>query len=249
MIAFESLPTSRRNAHRIREDIDCLTPLADTVDRFLVPEVLDGHYQTVDNVDFGAALHEATGVPVSCAVLTAPRTKSALDARVKQLQDQGLGAQFIGPSSRQEVVEGYTVLEALQQYPGSGCVAIPNRSQEEDRLHAKLRYGAGWAASQILFQAATLGVDLPVFQTIAPVVKEKDLAFITHLGADTKGVNLSNARAKAEQVYRLAEHVCVSHVMQSNVQLAVDWTLDLAESAGIASRSIVVAESVKPSIL
>lgn len=216
---FEPTPPSARSspAH-VAEELERIAellrhqPRIDLVD---VPELVDenhsGHpyYRSGDVRRFGAALGEATRVPVAVNKVVAHLASGdALEEWAHETIGGGIHhAILVGGSSHFLPYPGPNVLEAnrrarphFQAVGGHlGNIAIPQRRGEAERLLSKTAAGASFFTTQILFdssQAIELArayavrcrseglAPAALVLSFAPLIDEQDAAFIRWLGAD-----------------------------------------------------------------
>ncbi len=212
-ILFEALPppTSASPA-KVRARVEALSPLRDLpLAAVNVPEVIGGHYETVEPRGFAATLQQEHDIPAVVNRITVYHTVDELGAWVRETRDD-FGIRdfvFVGGESRNQQYPGCGVTEALKALSGdigaaggrAGVITIPTRRgrqpDEPERLMAKQVAGASFAMSQILLEsehALQLQQDLttacrardlatpPIFWSLAPVRQVRDLDFLAWLG-------------------------------------------------------------------
>lgn len=196
-----------------------------------VPEIVNGHYQTVEPRSFAAALQRRLGVRAIVNRITVhhalPDLRSwATETRVGHaIQDLVL----VGGESSSQRHPGVGVVEALEglredvQTGGGhlGVVTIPTRRRkdldEPERLLRKQEAGADFAISQILCEPeaalrlqsdlaakSTARKPLTLFWSLAPVARPRDLEFLRWLGVDLPDGVRRDLLAAASPAARLA---------------------------------------------
>jgi 5,10-methylenetetrahydrofolate reductase len=212
-ILFEALPPQVDSSEAQWQDhLDLLDPLKHAgLAGVNVPEIVNGHYRTVEPRSFAAALQRRLGVRAILNRITVHHELAALQSWATESR-QGHGIHdlvLVGGESSSQTYPGVGVDEALQALrPGVGkagghlgVITIPTRRRkdldEPDRLLRKQRAGADFAVSQILCEpdaalrlqsdlaAKPLGSKpLTLFWSLAPVAKKRDLEFLKWLGVD-----------------------------------------------------------------
>jgi 5,10-methylenetetrahydrofolate reductase len=214
-VLFEALPPQVGSTQEQWQDhLGLLEPLRHAgLAGVNVPEIVNGHYTTVEPRAFAAALQRRLGVRAILNRITVhhslPELQSwATETRVGHaIHDLVLVG---GESSAQRhpgvgVVEALGGLRASVQAGGGhlGVVTIPTRRRkdldEPERLLRKQEAGADFAVSQILCEpeaALRLQADLAargpaaghkpltLFWSLAPVARKRDLEFLRWLGVD-----------------------------------------------------------------
>ncbi len=212
-ILFEALPPSTKaGPAKIRARVAALRPLRDLpLAGVNVPEVIGGHYETIEPRVFAARLQKEHNIPAIVNRITVYHTVPELARWVRETRDD-FGIRdfvFVGGESRTETYPGCGVGDALRGVAAdihaaggrAGVITIPTRRgrtpDEPERLMAKEIAGASFAMSQILLEsehALQLQQDLttacrtrdldtpPIFWSLAPVRQVRDLDFLAWLG-------------------------------------------------------------------
>lgn len=264
-ILFEALPT-RADGPGIETHLDELEPLkGQGLAGINVPEIINGHYHTVDPRTFALSAQRRLGVPAILNRITVHHSGDAFTQWIHETQTLGINSLvLVGGESSSETYPGIHVREALERASpvvDTGVITIPTRRSsqfdEPDRLLAKQDAGASFAISQILMEsqaASNLQTDLAahrkdalrLFWSLAPVRREKDLAFLRWLGVDVPrdvarwlqdaGSNASRARRSHDMNLAIARNLledaevagsgpigfCIEHVMAGNIDAAVE---------------------------
>lgn len=210
-LLFEALPTDAEFDRDGREfHLDMLRPLRTMgVAAVNVPEIIGGHYRTVDPTAFAAGVQETTGLPTVVNRITVQEPAAGLDRWVDAAAARGVDHYvFVGGESSQDAHVGPSVTQALEatrprlgDHQTVGCITIPTRRRpvldEPERLLRKHAAGADFAISQILGEsvsAADLQRDtaqhalehdatcIPLFWSLSPIVRTKDIRFLEWLG-------------------------------------------------------------------
>lgn len=142
------------------------TRLADALDSLFVPMIIDedsfrpGTFvEHEDPLDYQAALaRELPGLEAIVAQVTPFTPVAELEQRVARAREQSVDRMiFVGVPreyAASEVVGLYPD-QALDHFrhdlPGRGVITIPARANERDRLAAKVRSGANFAITQLLY--------------------------------------------------------------------------------------------------
>ena len=213
-ILFEALPPQVDSTEEQWQDhLDLLDPLKGAgLAGVNVPEIVNGHYQTVEPRSFAAALQRRLGVRAVLNRITVHHGLSALHSWATETR-VGHGIHdlvLVGGERATERYPGVGVVPALQGLAASvhkgrghlGVITIPTRRRQDfdepQRLLAKQAAGADFAISQILCEpaaalrlqqdlaaAASPGKAPPtLFWSLAPVAKKRDLEFLRWLGVD-----------------------------------------------------------------
>jgi 5,10-methylenetetrahydrofolate reductase len=212
-LLFEALPPQVDSSEAQWQDhLDLLDPLKHAgLAGVNVPEIVNGHYKTVEPRSFAAALQRRLGVRAILNRITVHHALPALQSWATETR-QGHGIHdlvLVGGERSTQPYPGIDVTSALHGLrPGVakanghlGVVTIPTRRRtvldEPERLLRKQQAGADFAISQILCEAeaarrlqadvaATLGGRKPLtlFWSLAPVAKKRDLEFLAWLGVD-----------------------------------------------------------------
>lgn len=212
-ILFEALPPQVDSSEAQWQDhLDLLDPLKHAgLAGVNVPEIVNGHYRTVEPRSFAAALQRRLGVRAVLNRITVHHTLPALQSWATETR-QGHGIHdlvLVGGERSTEPYPGVGVTAALEALrPGLaranghlGVITIPTRRRadldEPERLRRKQQAGADFAISQILCEpeaaqrlqsdvAATWGGRKPLtlFWSLAPVAKKRDLEFLAWLGVE-----------------------------------------------------------------
>ncbi|MFZ0892535.1 MAG: hypothetical protein WB778_09430 [Thermoplasmata archaeon] len=218
-LLFEPVPQgSRVNPARAEHHFESLVQLIQNVprvDAVIIPELVDEnhdgqpYYRSGDIRAFGQKIQERTGreAIVNKVVAHLPDLDS-VGAWAEETVRRGLKhAILVGGSSRYIPYPGPSVIEAdarcrsvLQGAGGSlGNIAIPQRAGEAHRMLAKVRAGATYFTTQIVFDSESVlkmlhDYDLlcrqsglkpaTVLLSLAPIGDETDAEFIRWLGGD-----------------------------------------------------------------
>lgn len=211
-LLFEALPPKLESDDEQWQDhLDLLHPLRQAgLAAVNVPEVVNGHYQTVSPRAFAAALQRHLGVRAIVNRITVHHTAPALQGWAAETR-QGAGIKdfvLVGGESSKERYPGIGVGQALEALrPATeraggtlGVITIAHRRRadhdEPQRLVAKQQAGARFAVSQILCRpedAVALQRDyaavapagrtpLTLFWSLAPVARQRDVEFLKWLG-------------------------------------------------------------------
>lgn len=212
-ILFEALPPRVDSTEEQWQDqLGLLDPLKHAgLAGVNVPEIVNGHYTTVEPRAFAAALQRRLGVR---AVLDRITVHHALPALQSWATETRLGhgihdLVLVGGETSRESYPGVQVEPALAGLGPSmrsggghlGVITIPTRRRqvldEPERLARKQAAGADFAISQILCEpeaALRLQADVARFQpdrkpltlfwSLAPVAKKRDLEFLDWLGVE-----------------------------------------------------------------
>lgn len=211
-ILFEALPPQVESTHEQWQDhLGLLDPLKRAgLAGINVPEIVNGHYRTVEPRAFAAALQRRLGVRALLNRITVHHPLPQLRAWVAETS-VGHGITdfvLVGGERSGEAYPGVGVVPALEALRAPvaksgghlGVITIPTRRRpdldEPQRLLRKQAAGADLAVSQILCEpesALRLQADLaaasPPGQTpltlvwsLAPVARPRDLAFLEWLG-------------------------------------------------------------------
>jgi 5,10-methylenetetrahydrofolate reductase len=212
-ILFEALPPQVDSSEAQWQDhLDLLDPLRHAgLAGVNVPEIVNGHYRTVEPRSFAAALQRRLGVRAILNRITVHHELPALQSWATETR-QGHGIHdlvLVGGERSTEAYPGVGVTDALQALrPGVakanghlGVITIPTRRRsdldEPRRLLLKQQAGADFAVSQILCEAdaalrlqADLAAASPgrkpptLLWSLAPVARKRDLEFLAWLGVD-----------------------------------------------------------------
>ena len=275
-ILFEALPPRRDATHgQWQDQLELLDPLLHLgIEGVNVPEIVNGHYETVEPRAFAVALQARLRVKAIVNRITVHHPLPDLLQWVQaSARDFGIrDFVFVGGERRTEKYPGPSLSDALPYLAAAakkaggqaGVITIPTRRRpdldEPSRLLAKQAAGASFAVSQILCEstfACRLQADLagaadaggeaqmPVYWSLAPAGKKADVEFLGWLGvhvppefvstvmdggategrlARSRAWNLRIARDLLEHAERVgaAPRFCVEHVMQHNIEAAVD---------------------------
>ncbi len=257
---YEALPTrAAADADERESHLERLVPVAEAgATGFLVPELSDAPIPAMDNLEFAAALHERTGLPVRIAILTASRTHEELQERIAAATAAGVcGFLMVGKSSSDEPARGPDVIEALHACDAEcGVVTIPHRNRngrESARLHAKQSAGARFAVTQILYDTDEAlrtvhnlrqkgGEPLRIMIGIAPAQRRSDVRLLRALGVVVPPA--LDVAKPGQAAFDLAidtartlladidgpSGVCVSHITYSNIEAAIDLLATVREA-------------------
>ncbi|MEK6976264.1 MAG: hypothetical protein AABY18_07980 [Candidatus Thermoplasmatota archaeon] len=237
-ILFEALPPQVESTDEQWQDhLDLLDPLRRAgLAAINVPEIVNGHYTTVEPRAFAAALQRRLGTKVILNRITVHHTLPQLRGWVAESR-LGHGIDtfvLVGGESSKQTYPGATVLDALhglrppvEAAKGAlGVITIPTRRRpvgdEPERLLAKAAAGARFAISQILCEpgaAVRLQKDLAeaaqssgraapqLFWSLAPVARPRDLDFLKWLGVDIPPAVEGELRGAATPAARLEASV------------------------------------------
>jgi 5,10-methylenetetrahydrofolate reductase len=214
-ILFEALPPQvESTAEQWQDHLDQLDPLRRAgLAGVNVPEIVNGHYRTVEPRAFAAALQRRLGTKAILNRITVHHTLPQLrgwvaETRVGHDIDTFVlvgGESAATPYPGAGVVEALDALRPTVEATGGalGVITIPTRRRaaldEPQRLLAKSAAGARFAISQILCEpaaavrlqrdlgtaAAATGRDAPrLFWSLAPVARPRDLEFLKWLGVE-----------------------------------------------------------------
>jgi 5,10-methylenetetrahydrofolate reductase len=232
-ILFEALPPQVESTEEQWQDhLDLLDPLRRAgLAGVNVPEIVNGHYQTVEPRAFAAALQRRLGVRAILNRITVHHPLPQLQSWVTETR-LGSGIHdfvLVGGERSGESYPGVGVLPALEALRGGversngrlGVITIPTRRRadldEPERLLRKQAAGASFAVSQILCEpeaalrlqgdlatAAPRGSKpLSLFWSLAPVARRRDLDFLQWLGVDIPANVRKDLVAAAEGTARL----------------------------------------------
>ncbi|MHB1261507.1 MAG: hypothetical protein ACYC2H_07305 [Thermoplasmatota archaeon] len=213
-LLFEALPPRVESTEEQWQDhLDHLDPLRHAgLAGVNVPEIVNGHYRTVEPRSFAAALQRRLGVRAVLNRITVHHTLPQLQSWAAETR-LGHGIHdlvLVGGERSTEPYPGVGVLPALEGLrPGAnksrghlGVITIPTRRRkvldEPQRLVQKQEAGADFAVSQILCEpeaALRLQSDLAtaapagrrpltLFWSLAPVARKRDLEFLDWLGVE-----------------------------------------------------------------
>jgi 5,10-methylenetetrahydrofolate reductase len=213
-ILFEALPPQVDSTEEQWQDhLDLLGPLQKAgLAGVNVPEIVNGHYRTVEPPAFAAALQRRLAVRAILNRITVHHPLPQLQAWTAETTlSTGIhDFVLVGGESSKQAHAGTEVLPALQGLRGPvsrshghlGVITIPTRRRsdldEPQRLLRKQDAGADFAISQILCEpeaALRLQSDLrtacgpgrqplTLFWSLAPVARKRDLEFLAWLGVD-----------------------------------------------------------------
>jgi len=233
-ILFEALPPQvDSSAEQWQDHLGLLDPLKHAgLAGVNVPEIVNGHYTTVEPRAFASALQRRLGVRAILNRITVHHALPALRSWATQTR-LGSGIHdfvLVGGERSSEAYPGVGVVPALQALsPGVrkanghlGVITIPTRRRpdldEPQRLLAKQAAGASFAVSQILCEpeaalrlqsdlaaAAPPGTAPPtLFWSLAPVARKRDLEFLDWLGVATPVAVRKDLLGRADGAARLA---------------------------------------------
>jgi 5,10-methylenetetrahydrofolate reductase len=253
-ILFEALPPQvGATEGQWQDHLDLLDPLRSAgLAAVNVPEVVNGHYRTVEPRSFAAALQRRLGVRAIVNRITVHHSLPDLQSWATETR-VGHGIQdlvLVGGESSDKPHPGVGVVEALEGLHGEvraggghlGVVTIPTRRREDldepERLLRKQAAGADFAVSQILCEpeaALRLQSDLAakapdrgpltLFWSLAPVARPRDLEFLRWLGVDLPDGVRRDLLAAADPETRLER----SHALNLAIARRL---LEGAEAAG-----------------
>ncbi|HJQ93112.1 MAG TPA: hypothetical protein VJ874_02375 [Candidatus Thermoplasmatota archaeon] len=253
-ILFEALPPQVESTDEQWQDhLHLLDPLKHAgLAGVNVPEIINGHYKTVEPRSFAAALQRRLGVRAILNRITVHRTVPAFQAWASETR-LGHGIHdlvAVGGEASSQAYPGVGVVEALQALrPGVakagghvGVITIPTRRRpdldEPQRLLRKQDAGADFAVSQILCEAAAAARlqqdlataapagrrSLTLFWSLAPVARKRDLEFLEWLGVDVPPAVRTRLLAEPE-----AKRVALSHQLNLGIARRL---LEATESGG-----------------
>lgn len=231
-ILFEALPPQVGSTQEQWQDhLHLLDPLRGAgLAAVNVPEIVNGHYTTVEPRSFAAALQRRLGVRAIVNRITVHHPLPALRswATETRLGHAIHDLVLVGGESSAQPHSGVGVVEALRglrpevERAGGhlGVVTIPTRRRkdldEPDRLIQKQEAGASFAISQILCEpeaALRLQSDLAaraagrkpltLFWSLAPVARKRDLDFLRWLGVEVPKGASAHLLAEADPAVRL----------------------------------------------
>jgi len=218
-LVFEPVPPgaraspARSEAH-LRELVDLVQGLP-RIDAVNIPELVDEnhdgrpYYRSGDPRRFARELVDRTGAEIIVNKVVAHMASGrALETWARETIDRGIRhLVLVGGSSRYIPYPGPSVAEAnrvcrpiLDGANGHlGNIAIPQRTGEPHRMVLKIRSGATFFTTQIVFDAEAAvrmvreygrlcgesGIDpAPVLLSVAPIADDGDAQFVRWLGAD-----------------------------------------------------------------
>lgn len=216
---FEPVPpAARAKPARAAAEVDALVELIRSIpriDAIDVPELVDENhegrpfYRTGDPREFGRALADRTGREVVVNKVVAHLdSPEAIERWAAETVRMGIRhVVLVGGTSRYIPYPGPGVTEAnrvcrpIVERAGGlvGNITIPEREGEPHRMLSKVRAGAAFFTTQIVFDADTAFqmiqqfdllcrqaslAPVPVLLSFAPLVDEQDAEFIRWLGAD-----------------------------------------------------------------
>lgn len=254
-LLFEALPPQVESTEEQWQDhLDLLDPLRRAgLAGINVPEIVNGHYRTVEPRSFAAALQRRLGVRAILNRITVHHTLPQLRAWVAETS-VGHGITdfvLVGGERSAEAYPGVGVVPALEGLRAPvrkagghlGVITIPTRRRpdldEPQRLLRKQAAGADLAVSQILCEAGSalrLQADLAaaappgqaplaLFWSLAPVARPRDLAFLEWLGVEVPPAVKKGLLDEPTVAARLAR----SHELNLGIARAL---LEGAEKAG-----------------
>jgi 5,10-methylenetetrahydrofolate reductase len=213
-ILFEALPPQVESTDEQWQDhLHLLDPLRHAgLAGINVPEIVNGHYKTVEPRAFAGALQRRLGLRAILNRITVHQTLPQLQSWAAETRHaNGIhDLVLVGGERSTERYPGIGVLPALHGLRPSttranghlGVITIPTRRRKEldepQRLVQKQDAGADFAVSQILCEpeaALRLQSDLlaaspagrrplTLFWSLAPVARKRDLEFLAWLGVD-----------------------------------------------------------------
>ena len=210
-LLFEALPPQVDSSEGQWQDhLELLDPLRRAgLAGVNVPEIVNGHYRTVEPRSFAAALQRRLGVRAIVNRITVHHGAAALQswAAETRLAHGVRDLVLVGGESGAQAYPGIGVVPALEALAGPahhadgqiGVITIPTRRRktldEPERLLRKQAAGADFAVSQILCEpdaalrlqgdvtaAAAPRKPLTLYWSLAPVAKPRDLEFLAWLG-------------------------------------------------------------------
>lgn len=253
-VLFEALPPQVDSTEEQWQDhLELLDPLKHSgLAGVNVPEIVNGHYTTVEPRSFAAALQRRLGVRAILNRITVHHSTPALQSWATETR-VGHGIHdlvLVGGEKGTDTYPGVGVVPALQALGPSvhrgggnlGVITIPTRRRadldEPQRMLAKQAAGADFAISQILCEpeaALRLQQDLAaaadgkrpptLFWSLAPVARTRDVGFLDWLGVDLPAGVRKDLLGAATPEARLA------HSKKANLAIA-RRLLEGAEAAG-----------------
>ncbi|HUR24397.1 MAG TPA: hypothetical protein VM327_00085 [Candidatus Thermoplasmatota archaeon] len=252
-ILFEALPPQLESTDEQWQDhLHLLDPLKHAgLAGVNVPEIVNGHYKTVEPRSFAGALQRRLGVRAVLNRITVHHQLPALQAWASETRaGHGiLDLVVVGGERSAERYPGVGVVDAIEGLrPGVskagghlGVITIPTRRRpdldEPQRLLRKQAAGADFAVSQILCEpkaAQALQADLAkatggrspltLFWSLAPVARKRDLEFLEWLGVEVPPAVHKELLAESPE-----KRVRLSHRLNLGIARRL---LEGAESAG-----------------
>jgi 5,10-methylenetetrahydrofolate reductase len=253
-ILFEALPPRVDSTEEQWQDqLGLLDPLRHAgLAGVNVPEIVNGHYTTVEPRTFAAALQRRLGVRAVLDRITVHHPLPALQSWAAETR-LGHGIHdlvLVGGERSTEAYPGVPVEPALEGLGPAvrragghlGVITIPTRRRtildEPERLARKQAAGADFAISQILCEpgaALRLQADVAAFRperkpltllwSLAPVARKRDLEFLDWLGVEVPARTRQDLLAIADDGRRLER----SHDLNESIARRL---LEGAEAAG-----------------
>jgi 5,10-methylenetetrahydrofolate reductase len=242
-ILFEALPPQLHSTEEQWQDhLELLDPLRHAgLAGVNVPEIVNGHYTTVDPRSFAAALQRRLAVRAILNRITVHHPLPALLSWATETR-AGHGIHdlvLVGGERSNQPYPGASVNESLQALRAPvtrsgghlGVITIPTRRRsdldEPERLLRKQAAGADFAISQILCEpqaAIRLQADLAraakpgtrpltLFWSLAPVARKRDVEFLDWLGVEVPAPVRKQLLADAEPAQRLARSHAVNEAI------------------------------------
>jgi 5,10-methylenetetrahydrofolate reductase len=178
-----------------------------------VPQIVGGAYETLDALEYGAAIQRSNGHDVLVNKIVATQDEEALLAWVDQARrvhnvrhlilvgGESSRIRYPGPSVQRanEIVK--TIQDPARDTIGNICIPFRRRPQldEPERMVAKTQAGADHFTSQIVLESATtrrllrdyeracrmVGVaPATIFIGLSPVTEKRDVELLKHLGVE-----------------------------------------------------------------
>lgn len=216
-LMFEPVPPPKDTPRRdIDAHLDALRDALDAIPQVSsvnVPQIVGGAYETLDALDYAAAIQERNGHEVLVNKIVAIQPESELVAWVRHAREErgihhlilvgGESSQieYPGPSVQRANEAVAAVQDRRHETVGNICIPFRRRRErdEPDRMVAKTRAGADFFTSQIVLEATTTrrllrdyeracrlaGVaPATLFIGLCPVTEKKDLQLLKHLGVE-----------------------------------------------------------------
>ncbi len=251
-LLFEALPPKlEATGGEWQDHLDLLDPLKKVgLAGVNVPEIVNGHYQTVEPRGFAVALHRLLGVRPIVNRITVHHKLPELISWTTQ-SSHGFGIKdlvLVGGEKSTEEYPGPGVNESLRALRPQvhrsggtlGVITIPTRRRESNdepqRLLAKQEAGASYAISQILCEpiaaqrlqkdlaAAAKAADkpaIPILWSLAPVSKTRDIEFLKWLGVEVPAAHGTAILGRTGNAARIEEsHVRNEAIVRSILEHA-----------------------------
>lgn len=193
------------------DDVGSMLSQGVEIDALNVPEILGSGFQSMDPLEYGTLLHERYGVDLVINRIVAhqplPRFedwfRKVLDAPIQSVILVGgerSGIYYPGPSVRQANRQAKMLAQEVgrSSFP-VGNITLPSRPREAARMLEKIRSGADYFCTQIVYDAPSTNAHLqayddvcrlaevaprPVLYAVSPVHGEQDVLFLRYLGVN-----------------------------------------------------------------